>query len=388
MASGRRLRRAKIINLALEAAGITSGATVADNANLTDLSFYGKGGISPTITTGSTTVLADSASNSDYVWDILGYSGETDAYNSGFIRSSTVRRYIPLAGEADVTVSTVSSSVLLYSADGPLARFNQYYLPSANKINGTGSITFTSVISGAAGGLTKLRVYVAGAFPTASVGATLSIISGSTTLLTYTSSSIADPVNTTASFSSSFAAGISGSLPAVNDILKITLPAGYSGLTTSASYTIIVTSSLPVVTSSNTMYITTGSGGVNVTGSTFHTILRKGINAEAISLTSSFGDGFSNLYSYVSASDSTAGVSLYARNNGLYGRQIAVSGSSNKIKKIANSTYFQFEPYYQTVAFNAAGMSTLKIVYSSSANTATLNSFAPGVIVYITGSSF
>lgn len=388
MASGRRLRTRKIILSYLYNSGISGSVPASDGSEVTKLSLYASGGSTPVITTGSTVLLSDAVSDQDYVWDLLGYSGETTANASGFLNSSAIRSYIPLAGQADQTISNISSSVLMYSVDGPSAKFNQFYLPTANKIAGTGSMTFTSVISGAAGNLPKLRIYVAGAFPTASTGATISIISGSTTLLTYSSSSLDPAPAATASLDATLSPGISGSGPAAGDKIGIILPINYAYLTTTSSYTIeIITGSL-ITPPANTMYIVTGAAGINLTGSTLHTIIRQGINGATLSLTSSFGTGFSTLNSYISASSSTSGVSLYATYPGLSGRQIAISGSNNKIKKIAGINYLQFEPYYQSVGFNTASMSTLKIVYSSSAATANLNSFVPGVIVYITGSTF
>jgi hypothetical protein len=386
MASGRRLRRKKTINVALVAAGITSSIPVADSANVTNVAFFASGAVDTTFAEGSTTLLSDSVSGGDYVWQLLGYSGETSANSAGFLNSSAIHRYISYAGQVQRSL-TDSAPVILYSKDGPKARFNQAYVPTANRVEGTGSIVFSSAISGAAGNLPKLAIYVAGAFPTASTGTSLTILSGSTAIITYTSSSLSDPINTTASFPAAFPFGISGSLPASGDRLSITLPFGYGGLTTSASYTITITGSLSPTASGNNLYIVSGSGGINLTGSTFHSILRQGINGTALSTTSSIGSGFTSLSSYVSASNSAIGVSLFATQNGGTAYSIAVSGSNNKIKKTSGVNYFQFQPYLQYTSFNTASMGTLTVRYSSSADTATLNSWAPGVIVYITGTS-
>lgn len=392
MASGRKLRKQKEVAVALESAGITNIAS-ADAASITNSGYiidtvtYGSGSANTVFTEGSTTLLSDVNSSGDYVWNLLGYAGETSANAAGFIPSNAIHRYIPYAGATSVNL-TDSSPVILYTKDGPLGRFNQFYLPTAAKTaSGTGSLVFSSAISGAAAGFTKLKIFVAGALPTGSTGSTLFVVSGSTPIITYTSSSTADPVNTTASFPAIFPYGISGSLPDVGDQLSITLPIGYAGLAATASYLITLTSSLTPTASGNNMYIVAGAAGVNFTGSTFHSILRQGINGTSIATTSSVGSSFANLSGYVSASDSVAGVSLFAKQNGGTAYSIAVSGSNNKIKKVAGINYFQFQPFFVTASFNTASMGTLTITYSSSADTYNLNSFTPGIIVYITGSN-
>jgi hypothetical protein len=387
MPSGRKLRTKKEILNQLEAAGVTGSIPLEDNADLTDLAFYQSGSLNAAFSEGSTTMLSDAVSGDDSVWQLLGYDGETSANTAGFFNSGSIHRYISYAGQTARSL-TDSNTVILYSKDGPQAYFNQAYVPSAYRVNGTGSITFSSAISGAAGNLSRLKIYVAGAFPTASTGTVLTVKSGSTAIITYNSSSYLDPADTTASFPASFTQGISGSIPSPGDLLRITIPAGYNNLANSSSYTIqIVTGSL-TTPPSNTMYIVTGAAGINLTGSTFHGILKSGINGTAVATTSSLGTGFSSLYNYISASNGgTVGLNLYAAVNGVYGRQISVSGSSNKIKKVAGVNYFQFEPYFATASFTTASMGTLTIEYSSSAATANLNQWAPGVIIYITGSS-
>lgn len=392
---GRNKKMAEAIAVYLSSSGITSiyGPTDADKVAANVL--YHSGGLDQTFTQGSTTILSDDDSNDDYVWNLLGYAGETEASTSGFLPSTVIHRYIPYAGEATVNL-TDSSSVLLYSKDGPQARFNQYFLPAANQISGTGSLVFSSAITGAAAGFTKLKIYVAGAFPTGSTGSKLTIVSGSTPIITYTSASLFDSIDTTASFRSTFINGISSSLPSASDMIGITLPVGYAGLTTSASYTITITGSLTPTASGNNLYILSASANPGfVTGTFLHNTIAQGINGSQVSsasgLTSSIGSGFQTLANYISASSVSTGVDLYAKYNGGTAYSIAVSGSNNKIKKTSGINYFQFEPYFVTASFTTASLGTaasaVTITYSSSATTATLNSWAPGVIVYITGSN-
>jgi hypothetical protein len=400
MASGHRKRKAAALRLeVLTPAGLTNvaetdrGLAASQNA-LMNQALYSSGGYAPLFSNRDTTILSDQNSNGDGIWYLLGYDGETSANAAGFIPSNTSHRYLPLAGE-ETEVSTSPNPVLVYSKDGSRSNFNQYYLPTANKINGTGSINFGTQISGAAVGMTKLRVYVAGAFPTGSVGAVLTVTTGGATpLITYTSSSVA-PLNfsaVTASYPASFATAINAATngpPTSGDIIKFTFPAGYAGLTASTDYTVTFTSSVssPAPTGYNAY----------ISGST--TTIINNVILKLVNQMDLFSDGttgqtgsaaaWAAFATYVSGGGGgTNGVDIYARYPGILGSRIAISGSNNKIKKVAGVHSPQLTPYHVNVSFNTASMGNLIITYSSSATTATLNSFAPGILIYITGSNF
>jgi hypothetical protein len=102
------------------------------------------------------------------------------------------------------------------------------------------------------------------------------------------------------------------------------------------------------------------------------------------------GSGFLALSSYISAvsASNTTGVNLFARYTGLSGGSITVSGSNNKIKKTQGSTNFLFEPYLISASFPTASLETSAITMSYSTPPGQYNSFAPGILIYITGSDF
>lgn len=416
MASGHRKRKAAILNTyLLEPAGLTNTpeqnkGNPADQNLLMNQALFGQIGYSASFDAGDLDqqtvvqgLLSDEVSGKDGVWKLLGYAGETSANADGFIPSNVLHGYLATtpkdsAGAANEWfISNCSSSILLYSSDGPQGGFNKTFTNLyQNEISeGENLLKLGTTISGAASGNTKLKIYVAGALP---AGSKLTITTGSATpLITYQSSSFSPAFfneqgelnfdNVTASFSTVFPTAISGNQPVSGDRLSITLPVGYAGLTQTASYTITLTSSLSPTASGNNMYISGGAGNINFTGSTFHSILRQGINGTAITNTSSLGSGFLELANYISASSATAGVSLFATYPSRYGYQIAVSGSNNKIKKVAGVSYFRFEPYYVEASFNTASMGEVILTYSQSATVSTLNAFTPGLIVYITGSA-
>lgn len=394
MASGRRKRLAKIIRTEiLDPAGLTripEANRGAQAGTITTTALYQSGGFSPTFTEGSQTILGDTVSNTDYLWSLLGYTGETAAQADGFVPSNVKHRYLPLAGEATPAAYTDSTPVVLYSKDGPQGRFNQQFVPTANQVNNTGSIIFNTQISGAADGLSKLRVYVAGAFPTSSVGAVFTVLTGTVTpLITYTSSSAADPNVLTASFPAVFPSGINSATsgpPVANDVLKITLPAGFADITSNTDYTITIKASLTPAATGNNLFI---KNDVTVLAAeSLHKVIQDGINGSALATSSSIGTGFQTLSNYLTAVSGANGVDLFTKQVGSYGSLIAVSGSNNKIKKIAGVQKFVFNPFFVAASFETASMGAITMSYSSSADTATLNSFAPGLLVYITGSNF
>jgi hypothetical protein len=200
----------------LQPAGLTKVAN-ADVTNATNLSYlqqdslYSFDGVTPTFAEGSTTLLSNAISNANSNWTLMGYAGETAAAAAGFMPTTTVHRYLNDAGDGQ-TVRSDSTPVVLYSHDGPQGYFNQYYLRSANQVVGTGSIRFVNTITGAAGGQANLRVWVAGALPTGTVGSTLTVFTGSEgsagiPLITFTAS--ATPFMTSASFAKTATTAIS-----------------------------------------------------------------------------------------------------------------------------------------------------------------------------------
>ena len=207
MASGHRKRKAATTALALSSSGLTNFLP-ADQTNTVNTgkviatALYGSGAVGVTFTEGSTTVLSDVVSNADGNWTLMGYAGETAANTAGFFKSDTVHRYLPYPGVVQ-TSFTDSAPVVIYSKDGPQGYYNSAYLPTAAKTIGSGSLRFASQITGAAGSLSNLRVWIAGAVPTGTIGSTVTIYTGSngasgTALLTFSAS--ATPLMQSASF--------------------------------------------------------------------------------------------------------------------------------------------------------------------------------------------
>lgn len=215
MASGHRKRKAGTVALALSASGITNFLP-ADQGNTTNTgkvvatALYGSGGIGVSFTEGSQTILSDVVSNADGNWTLMGYAGESSANTAGFFKSDTVHRYLPYPGVVQ-TALTDSTPVVIYSKDGPQGFYNSAYLPTSAKAVGSGSLRFSSQITGAAGSLSNLRVWVAGAVPTGTIGSTVTIYTGSngssgTALITFSAS--ATPIMTSASFAKAAATAI------------------------------------------------------------------------------------------------------------------------------------------------------------------------------------
>ena len=203
----RRLKKNQIGAIVLIPAGLTNVAN-GDTLSTTNISYlqndalYSVDGVSPSFTEGSTDLLTDAVSNGDGLWTLMGYAGETTANTSGFFKSGTIHRYLPYAG-ATTTALTDSTTVVIYSKDGPQSYFNQFYAPTTAQVNGSGSLRFANQITGAAGAQTKLRVWIAGGVPTGSVGSTVTVFTGSngpqgTALLTFSAS--ATPLMQSASF--------------------------------------------------------------------------------------------------------------------------------------------------------------------------------------------
>ena len=178
----RRLMRRQIGGYVLQPAGLTNVAS-ADVTNNTSINYlqqdalYSFDGVTPSFTEGSQTLLSDAISNSNSNWTLMGYTGETAAAAAGFIPSNVIHRYLGDAGDVQVN-RTDSTPVVLYSHDGPQGYMNQYYLRSANQVVGTGSIRLGNQITGSGIGFTKLRVWVAGALPTGTIGSTLTVFTG------------------------------------------------------------------------------------------------------------------------------------------------------------------------------------------------------------------
>ena len=207
MASGHRKRKAAAVRIELQSANLTNYLS-ADQGNTVNTgkvvatALYGSGNVGATFTEGSTTVLSDIASNADGNWTLMGYTGESSANAAGFFKSNTIHRYLPYPGVAQ-TVLTDAAPVVIYSKDGPQGYYGSAYLPTAAQVIGSGSLRFSNTITGAATPQTKLRVWIAGAVPTGSVGSVVTIYTGSngpagTALLTFSAS--ATPLMQSASF--------------------------------------------------------------------------------------------------------------------------------------------------------------------------------------------
>jgi hypothetical protein len=136
----------------------------------------------------------------------MGYAGETSANTAGFFKSNTVHRYLPYPGVAQTTL-TDTTPVVIYSKDGPQGYYDAAYLPTAAQVNGSSSLFWAAANitqSAAAGALTKLKVWVAGAVPTGAVGTTVTVLTGSpptSVLLTFSASST--PIVMSGSFNTS-----------------------------------------------------------------------------------------------------------------------------------------------------------------------------------------
>ncbi len=182
MASGRRKRLAEAVRgEVLTPAGLSSYldadlGVASSQTKIALTALYASGGLTPSFVNGSTTVLSDEVSNADGNWTLIGYDGETDANativtgSTVFLPSTTIHRYLPYPGpEITITVVTQSVPALIYSSDGPQGYFNQSYLPTVSQTSSVGILTFASQITGAAAGMPRLKITVAGAVPTGSL---------------------------------------------------------------------------------------------------------------------------------------------------------------------------------------------------------------------------
>ena len=183
MASGHRKRKAELMAAYILApAGLanpfpTDLTNSVSQTNLITTAQYEFGGLTPSFTEGSTTILSDSISNGDGNWTLMGYAGETTANTAGFLKTGTTHRYLQYPGTAQ-TVLTDSTPVLIYSKDGPQGLYNSAYLPTAAQVNGSGSLKFANQITSAFGALASGSIWIAGAVPTGTLGSTILVYTG------------------------------------------------------------------------------------------------------------------------------------------------------------------------------------------------------------------
>ena len=177
MASGHRKRKAAALRIeVLDPAGLTNlPASEAGNTtnlnNLINIATYSRDGVTPTFTSGYSTLLSDAISNSDSAWSIAGLTGETTnagvfvatsmSGSVGILSSGTKHYYFPAVGGTQTALSGatgVSGPVIIYSAEGPQASYVPFYLGGTAA---TASIRFGSQITGS-GNHTQVLVYVGG----------------------------------------------------------------------------------------------------------------------------------------------------------------------------------------------------------------------------------
>jgi hypothetical protein len=176
MASGHRKRRAAALRIeVLNPAGLTNlPASEAGNTtnlnNLINISYYSRDGVAPTFTAAATELLSNAISNADGAWTKAGLTGETTNAGtfvvtsiSGSVGVSATSKhyYFPAVGGTQTVLSgatSISSSVIIYSPEGPQASYVPYYLGGTAA---TASIKFGTAITGA-GSPTHVIVYVAG----------------------------------------------------------------------------------------------------------------------------------------------------------------------------------------------------------------------------------
>jgi hypothetical protein len=251
MASGHRKRKADLLRSYVFPNGMTNtseadrGNTTNQN-NLINLAVYASGGYSPTFTQGQATTLSDAISNTDGAWSgtgVNGASGVSGGETTFGIPSTTKHYSMPVPGTANAAYTSISSSVIVYSKDGPQASYSPYYI--SNGVNGTASISFNNTITGAAGTFSKLKIIVGGAINSSSAGSdNVNIYTGSVT-------SVATKFNAGLVLTSSTAIYMSASvntasLLGASDVLRIVFSSSAthaSSTTTSIGWWVYVTGS-------------------------------------------------------------------------------------------------------------------------------------------------
>lgn len=253
MASGHRKRKAALVRsyvltpINLTNVPASEAGNTSNQNNLINLALYASGGYTPSFTQGQTGPLSDAISNADGVWSGTGVNGASGI--SGGETTLGVFQYaghfsMPKVGTANVAQTGWYYPIIVYSNDGPRASFSPYY--ESNGVNGTASISFSNIITGAAGNFPKLKIIVAGQVNSSSAG------SDSIRIYTGSATSTATPFAASLVLTSSTLIYMSASvntaslLPGVNDVLRIVFSSSAthaSSTTTTKGWWVYVTGS-------------------------------------------------------------------------------------------------------------------------------------------------